>query len=56
MLEDFGFDVVELAADPQRPDRFGDDLLEQLRDPAIKVFFVVNPGNPDSRAMPAASG
>ena len=54
VLEDFGLDVVELASDPHHPDRFGEDPFEQLRDPAIKAFFIVNPGNPDSRALPAA--
>jgi aspartate 4-decarboxylase len=52
-LEDFGFDVVELRSDPHAPGRLGRDVLERLRDPAIKVFFVVNPGNPDGRAVSA---
>ncbi len=51
VLEDFGFDVVELKAAHNAPYRFDDGFLEQLLDPAIKVFFVVNPGNPDSRAI-----
>ncbi len=51
VLEDFGFEVVELASAHNSPYRFDDGLLDQLLDPAIKVFFVVNPGNPDSRAI-----
>jgi aspartate 4-decarboxylase len=50
-LESFGFRVVELRAAHNAPYRFDDAFLEQLLDPTIKVFFVVNPGNPDSRAI-----
>jgi aspartate 4-decarboxylase len=51
ILEDFGFRVVELASAHNAPYRFEDGFLEQLLDPTIKVFFVINPGNPDSRAI-----
>jgi aspartate 4-decarboxylase len=51
VLEDFGFDVVELRAAHNVPYRFDEDVLDQLLDPTIKVFMVVNPGNPDSRAI-----
>ena len=51
VLEDFGFRVVEIHAAHDRPYRFDDGVLEQLRDPTIKAFVVVNPGNPDSRAV-----
>jgi aspartate 4-decarboxylase len=51
VLEDFGFDVVELQSAHNAPYRFDEAFLDQLLDPAIKVFFVVNPGNPDSRAI-----
>ncbi|MET0143224.1 MAG: bifunctional aspartate transaminase/aspartate 4-decarboxylase [Ilumatobacteraceae bacterium] len=51
VLEDFGFEVAELRSAHNAPYRFGDEFLEQLLDPAIKVFFLVNPGNPDSRAI-----
>ena len=36
---------------PPPPTASTTTLLEQLLDPAIKAFFVVNPGNPDSRAL-----
>ena len=51
ILEDFGFEVVELTSAHNTAYRFGDDVLDQLLDPTIKVFFLVNPGNPDSRAI-----
>ena len=51
VLESFGFRVVALRAAHSAPYRFDDAFLEQLLDPTIKVFFVVNPGNPDSRAI-----
>jgi aspartate 4-decarboxylase len=51
VLEDFGLDVVEIHAERNRPARFGEGVLTQLLDPSIKVFFLVNPGNPDTRAV-----
>ncbi|MER7070561.1 bifunctional aspartate transaminase/aspartate 4-decarboxylase [Terrabacter sp. NPDC000476] len=51
VLEDFGVRVVEVQAAHNTPYRFDDGFLEQLTDPAIAVFFVVNPGNPDTRAI-----
>ncbi|MPY92083.1 MAG: bifunctional aspartate transaminase/aspartate 4-decarboxylase [Acidimicrobiia bacterium] len=52
ILEDFGFEVVELPAGHLTPDRFGDELIDRLAAPDIKAFFLINPGNPDSRALP----
>ena len=51
VLEDFGFRVVELQASHNTDHRFEDHVLERLADPSIKAFFVINPGNPDSRAI-----
>jgi len=51
LLEDFGLDVVELRSAHNTDHRFDEHTLEALRDPTIKAFFVVNPGNPDSRAI-----
>lgn len=51
VLEDFGFRVVELPSAHNTSYRFGDEVLERLLDPAVKAFIVVNPGNPDSRAI-----
>jgi aspartate 4-decarboxylase len=51
MLEDFGFEVVELRSAHNVGYRFDEHVLDGLRDPTIKAFFVVNPGNPDSRSI-----
>ena len=51
VLEDFGFRVVEIAAAHDEPGRFAERALERLADPSIKAFFLINPGNPDSRAI-----
>jgi len=51
VLERIGFDVVEIKAVAHQPYRFDEGALDVLRDPRIKVFFVINPGNPDSRAV-----
>jgi aspartate 4-decarboxylase len=51
VLESIGFDVVEVKAVAHQPYRFDEGALDVLRDPRIKVFFLINPGNPDSRAV-----
>ena len=51
VLERIGFDVVEIKAVAHQPYRFDEGALDALRDPRIKVFFLINPGNPDSRAV-----
>ncbi|HEY6532202.1 MAG TPA: bifunctional aspartate transaminase/aspartate 4-decarboxylase, partial [Acidimicrobiales bacterium] len=51
VLEDFGFRVVEIPAAHDAAHRFEEHALDRLRDPSIKAFFVINPGNPDSRAI-----
>ncbi|GAA1834363.1 aspartate 4-decarboxylase [Pseudonocardia ailaonensis] len=50
-LADFGFEIVEIQAAPNKAYRFEEGALQVLRDPAIKAFVVINPGNPDTRAM-----
>lgn len=52
-LEDFGLDVIDIHTKRHAAHRFTGGVLDQLLDPAIKVFFVVNPGNPDSRTITA---
>ncbi len=47
-LEQFSLEVVPLNADPQAGWQFPDSELDKLRDPAVKVFFCVNPSNPPS--------
>jgi aspartate 4-decarboxylase len=51
VLERIGFSVVEIKAASHQAYRFDELALDALRDPRIKVFFVINPGNPDSRAV-----
>ncbi|WP_111767743.1 bifunctional aspartate transaminase/aspartate 4-decarboxylase [Nakamurella deserti] len=51
VLQSYGFTVVDIDAAHNRSYRFDDEVLLKLLDPRIKVFFVINPGNPDSRAM-----
>ncbi|MEU7816958.1 bifunctional aspartate transaminase/aspartate 4-decarboxylase [Pseudonocardia sp. NPDC049154] len=50
-LADFGFEIVEIRAAANKPYRFDAGVLQTLRDPAIKAFVVINPGNPDTRAI-----
>jgi aspartate 4-decarboxylase len=50
-LADFGFEIVEIRAAANKPYRFDEGVLQALRDPAIKAFVVINPGNPDTRAV-----
>ncbi|SDE54213.1 bifunctional aspartate transaminase/aspartate 4-decarboxylase [Pseudonocardia oroxyli] len=51
-LADFGLEIVEVRAAPNAAYRFEPgQLTAALRDPAIKAFMVINPGNPDTRAM-----
>ena len=50
VLESFGFRVVGLRR-PQRAVPLRRRLPRSAARPDIKVFFVVNPGNPDSRAI-----
>ncbi|WP_051062301.1 bifunctional aspartate transaminase/aspartate 4-decarboxylase [Ilumatobacter nonamiensis] len=52
-LEDFGLEVVDIHTDHRSVHRFSHRLFERLLDPEIKVFFLVNPGNPDTRAITA---
>ncbi len=51
VLRSYGFTVVDIGAAHNQSYRFDDEVLLKLLDPRIKVFFVINPGNPDSRAM-----
>ena len=51
VLADFGVRVVEIPSAHNTDHRFDEGFLDSLRDPSIKVFFVINPGNPDTRAI-----
>lgn len=50
-LEEYGLQSVYIDADPQQGWQYPDAELEKLKDPAIKMFFCVNPSNPPSVKM-----
>ncbi|MGX5733055.1 bifunctional aspartate transaminase/aspartate 4-decarboxylase [Bosea thiooxidans] len=50
-LEDYGLNVISVAAPQENRFQFTDDELKKLEDPKVKAFFVVNPGNPYAVAM-----
>lgn len=50
-LEDYALNVVNINAPQENRFQFTDVELRKLEDPAIKAFFVVNPGNPTGMAM-----
>ncbi len=47
-LDTYRFEIVEIFADEERGFQIPESELEKLLDPAIKAFFMVNPGNPTS--------
>ncbi|OWQ45791.1 aspartate 4-decarboxylase [Roseateles noduli] len=47
-LEQFSLEIVPLNADPQAGWQYPDAELDKLKDPAVKVFFCINPSNPAS--------
>lgn len=51
MLSEYGFEIVHIRADEDEGWRYPASELEKLRDPQVKAFFLVNPGNPDTRAL-----
>lgn len=53
MLSEFGFEMVHIRADESDGWRYPASELGKLRDPKIKAFFLVNPGNPGTRALGA---
>ena len=50
-LEDYALNVVTVQAPQENRFQFTDVELAKLEDPAIKAFFVVNPGNPTGVAL-----
>jgi aspartate 4-decarboxylase len=52
-LEDYDLKVVTIQARQENRFQFDDGELNKLLDPAIKAFFVVNPGNPSAIALSA---
>lgn len=47
-LDDYGFEIVQVNSDADSNWQYSDSELDKLKDPAIKVFFCVNPSNPAS--------
>jgi aspartate 4-decarboxylase len=50
-LEDYGLHIVNIPARQEQRWQFTDGDLVPLLDPAVKAFFVVNPGNPYAVAL-----
>lgn len=50
-LDEYGLVEVAINADPARGWQFPDEELDKLKDPAVKIFFCVNPSNPPSVKM-----
>jgi aspartate 4-decarboxylase len=50
-LEDYDLKIVTVQAKQENRFQFDDVELAKLLDPAIKAFFVVNPGNPGAIAL-----
>jgi aspartate 4-decarboxylase len=51
MLSELGFDIVHVKADQAAGWRYPMGELSKLRHPEVKAFFLVNPGNPGTRAL-----
>jgi aspartate 4-decarboxylase len=47
-LEAYDLEEVALYADPEAGWQYPDSELDKLKDPAIKIFFCINPSNPPS--------
>src|SRR5262249_60491752 len=50
-LEDYALNVVNIEAKRENLFQFTDAELKKLENPAIKAFFLVNPGNPTGVAL-----
>lgn len=47
-LDEYALEEVAINADPANGWQYSDEELDKLKDPAIKVFFCINPSNPPS--------
>ncbi|HWD92201.1 MAG TPA: bifunctional aspartate transaminase/aspartate 4-decarboxylase [Verrucomicrobiae bacterium] len=50
-LEDYGLNIVTINATQENRFQFSEAELQKLEDPKVKIFFLVNPGNPSSMAV-----
>ncbi|MFT8720790.1 bifunctional aspartate transaminase/aspartate 4-decarboxylase [Acetobacter sp.] len=54
-LKEFGLETVAIHASPEADWQYPKEELDKLRDPAVRIFFCVNPSNPTSVKMDDAS-
>jgi aspartate 4-decarboxylase len=47
-LDEYALEEVAINADPANGWQYSDAELDKLKDPAVKVFFCINPSNPPS--------
>ena len=47
-LEEYGLEEVRIDASPDSEWQYPESEIEKLKDPAIKMFFCINPSNPPS--------
>ena len=47
-LDAYGLESVAINADPEAGWQYPDHELDKLKDPAVKIFFCINPSNPPS--------
>ncbi|RFP12838.1 MULTISPECIES: bifunctional aspartate transaminase/aspartate 4-decarboxylase [unclassified Duganella] len=47
-LDEYALEEVAINADPANGWQYSDAELDKLKDPAIKIFFCINPSNPPS--------
>jgi aspartate 4-decarboxylase len=47
-LDAYALEEVAINADPEQGWQYPDSELDKLKDPAIKIFFCINPSNPPS--------
>ncbi len=51
LINDYQFKTIDLIPDEEDEWQYPASELDKLRDPAVKAFFLVNPGNPASYAI-----
>ena len=52
-LEDYALNIINISAEREDTYQFTAADFQQLEDPKVKAFFVVNPGNPTGVALDA---
>ncbi len=55
VLAEYNLEIVDIRMDRQADWQFPSSELEKLKDPAIKIFCLVNPSNPPSTKMSDAA-